>query len=93
MVVLHNFIRCYKNASNTGCWQLEGTFEVVSPVAVLGYSRLTDTGTTPGSKSATHLTLYMTLEPTLPQPPQMIKVRNNVSNVLCLLQILIYCLS
>ena len=49
--------------------KIEGTFELNSPMAVLGYNRPPERGVgVTCSSPSTHLTLYITLEPTLPQP-------------------------
>ncbi|KAF2358051.1 C2 domain [Trinorchestia longiramus] len=50
--------------------KIEGTFELSSPVSVLGYRRAVDGGARGLRGGSTTLTLYVTLEPALPQPPK-----------------------
>ncbi|XP_042214850.1 coiled-coil and C2 domain-containing protein 2A-like [Homarus americanus] len=65
--------------SNT---KIEGTFSLEEPVVLLGYSRDTTSAVNMGahrpqgepSRSTTHLSIYITLEPTLP-PPEPIKAQ------------------
>ncbi|XP_027211413.2 coiled-coil and C2 domain-containing protein 2A [Penaeus vannamei] len=68
------FSTIYSNA------KIEGTFSLEEPVVLLGYSRDINSSLNQGmaltnsepSRSATHLSIYLTLEPTLP-PPEPLK--------------------
>ena len=47
--------------------KIEGTFELSSPISILGYTQAHETSRVGLSNGSTYLTVYVTLEPTVPQ--------------------------